>query len=306
MEVPANFKPPVCLVLLATFNGEAYLNEQLSSIYNQSNVDVYILASDDCSDDSTLKLLNEASVNQSQLLVLPIKKMGSSVANFFRLLRDADFSTVDYVAFSDQDDIWENEKLSNAILALLENRADAYSSNVTAFWQNGKQNLINKAQSQKKYDYMFESAGPGCTFVLTKKLALNLQKFLSDNQDKCKSVALHDWFIYAYARSHNYNWVIDKESYLLYRQHENNVVGANIGIKAKINRWKKMRDGWHIIQAILIADILGYGNQFPIREIKSYGLIDRVILIINFRKLRRRFRDSFALAIFFLFPKRRG
>jgi rhamnosyltransferase len=173
---------------------------------------------------------------------------------------------------------------------------------VTAFWPNGKQRLINKAQPQKQFDYMFESAGPGCTFVITQKLALEIQMFLIANKAQCQHVALHDWFIYAFARSRGFNWFIDHESHMFYRQHAENVVGANVGIKAKINRWKKMRNGWHVKQAILIADILGYSNQFPIKKLKSYRVIDRLVLIVNVKKLRRRFRDCSAFAIFLLFP----
>jgi rhamnosyltransferase len=289
-------------VLLASFNGLPWIKDQVSSIFNQKDIDISLLISDDSSEDKTADLIKQTVENSKLITVLPTHKHGSASANFFRLIREVDLTGVEFIALSDQDDIWLENKLSEAINIILEHNADGYSSNVTAFWSNGNQRLINKAQPQQKYDYMFESAGPGCTFVLTKKLALNLQEFLSVNQEQCKKIALHDWFIYAYARSHNFRWIIDNESHMLYRQHENNVVGANVGIKAKFNRWDKMREGWHIRQSILIADILGYGNKFPIRELKDYSFIDRVTLIVNVRKLRRRLRDCFALAIFFLFP----
>jgi rhamnosyltransferase len=290
------------MLLLATFNGENYLSEQLDSIQNQLGIEVLIAASDDCSSDNTAQLLNNAQTENSQLIVLPSKKMGSAAANFFRLLRDADFSNVDYVGLSDQDDIWQSDKLSHAVRKIQENNVDAYSSNVTAFWPNGKQRLINKAQPQKLWDYMFESAGPGCTFVLTQKLALEIQAFLIDNQARCQSVALHDWFIYAFARSRGFNWLIDHESHMLYRQHAENVVGANIGIKPKIQRFKKLREGWLFEQALLIADILGYANMPPIKKIKRLSLLDRFWLILNINKLRRRFRDRIALAFLMLLP----
>lgn len=292
----------VC-VLLASFNGEVWIQKQIDSIKSQKNINSSIFISDDGSNQVTVSYLDCTFENDKKVSFLPMKKSGSAGQNFFRLLRDVRLQDeFDYIAFSDQDDIWDDDKLITAINLLHADSADGYSSNATAFWTNGNQRIIKKAQPQQKYDYMFESAGPGCTFVLTKKLALNLQEFLSDNQEKCKNVALHDWFIYAYARSHNFRWVIDNESHMLYRQHENNVVGANVGIKAKFNRWEKMRNGWHIKQAILIADILGYSNKFPIRELKNYSFIDRFILIANVRKLRRRFRDCCALAIFFMFP----
>lgn len=293
---------PKIAVLLATFNGEAYLNAQLKSIQYQSDVEVFIVVSDDCSTDSTTQFLPEECAFNRNFIVLPKEKLGSAAANFFRLLRDADLTHVDYVALSDQDDIWQADKLSHAAQKILEINVDAYSSNVTAFWPNGTQKLINKAQPQQEWDYMFESAGPGCTFVLTQKLALGLQSFLIANQEKCQNIALHDWFIYAFARSRGFRWFIDKESHMLYRQHAANVVGANVGVKAKLARWQQLRAGWLVKQSLLIADILGYNGAWPIQKLKRYHLADRLALIANVSKLRRRLRDRVALALFLLWP----
>ncbi|MDP2282433.1 MAG: glycosyltransferase [Methylotenera sp.] len=289
-------------VLLATFNGEAYLNEQLKSIENQLDVEVLIVVSDDGSSDHTPQLLNEVLAVDRRITLLPSQKQGGAAANFFRLLRDADLTQVDYVALADQDDIWQADKLSHAVQKILINNVDAYSSNVTAFWPNGSQKLINKAQPQQEWDYMFESAGPGCTFVLTQKLALGLQIFLIANQEKCQHIALHDWLIYAFARSRGFKWLIDHEAHMLYRQHAGNVVGANVGIKAKLARWQKLREGWLVKQALLIADILGHNDTWPIQKLKRYHFVDRLALIANVNKLRRRLRDRVALALFLLLP----
>ena len=293
---------PKVVVLLATFNGEAYLNAQLKSIQYQSDVEVFIVASDDYSIDSTSQLLTEACAVNHNFIALPKKKLGSAAANFFRLLRDVDLTNNDYVALSDQDDIWHADKLSYAVEMILAKKIDAYSSNVKAFWPDGSQTLINKAQAQRQFDYMFESAGPGCTFVITKALALVLQAFLVKHQVACQSIALHDWFIYAFARSRGYQWFLDDEPHMLYRQHSGNVVGANVGIKAKLARFKKMREGWLIMQALLIAGILGYSAAWPIQKLNRYHFFDRLVLIINASKLRRRMRDRVAFALFLLWP----
>ncbi len=292
-------------VLLATFNGFDWIINQIDSILNQSGVDVVINISDDGSSDDTQQLLNSYSSFGESFVLLPIKKNGGASANFFRLFRDADLINFDYVALSDQDDLWHNDKLSCAIQMIQANKVDAYSSNVLAFWPDDKQKLINKAQAQQQYDYMFESAGPGCTFVLTKKLALVLQGFLIENEEKCQLVALHDWFIYAYARSNGYKWFIDPTPHMLYRQHAENVVGANVGLKAKLSRWKKLRDGWLVEQALLIANILGYSNALPIQKLVRYNFADRLWLILNVTKLRRRLRDRVALALFLILPLKR-
>jgi rhamnosyltransferase len=284
--------------LLATHNGESYIYDQCESFIKQLYSNLTVVVSDDSSSDNTLKIISKLLIS---LNILPKTRQGSAAQNFFRLLRDADFSNCDYVALADQDDVWLPTKLSRAVQQIKLSHAEVYSSNVTAFWPNGKQKLINKAQSQRESDFMFESAGPGCTFVLSQKLALAIQAFLIANQEKCKNVALHDWFIYAFARSREFKWVIDHESHMLYRQHASNVVGANVGFKAKWQRFKKLREGWLFSQAILIADILGYATEKPIQKIKHLSFKDRVWLILNARNLRRRLRDQLALAFFVLF-----
>ncbi|HEY0841792.1 glycosyltransferase [Methylotenera sp.] len=292
-------------VLLATYNGEAWLERQLSSILAQVDVDFDIYISDDLSIDGTVNVINAYKSHLNVVLLPNNGRFGSASANFFRLVRDANFSQVDYVALCDQDDIWFKDKLNHAITLINQQHVDAYSSNVVAFWPNGRDKLINKAQYQQQYDYMFESAGPGCTFVLTKKLALEIQNFLIANQVQCKSLALHDWFIYAYARSNGYKWFIDPTPHMLYRQHAENVVGANVGLKAKLARWKKLRDGWLVEQALLIASILGYSNSLPMQKLMRYNFVDRLWLILNVTKLRRRLRDRVALALFLLLPLKR-
>jgi rhamnosyltransferase len=89
---------------------------------------------------------------------------------------------------------------------------------------------------------------------------------------------------------------------MLYRQHAGNVVGANVGVKAKLARWQKLREGWLVKQALLIADVLGYHDAWPIQKLKQYHFFDRLTLIKNIHKLRRRLRDRVALALFLLLP----
>jgi len=297
---------PKIAVCLAAFNGKQHIAEQLKSILNQGEVEVTIYLSVDFSSDNTIALVESFCNKDVRVILLNgSERYGSAAKNFFSLLKNGQFEAFDYVALADQDDIWQEDKLAHAVQKIQENTAGAYSSNVIAFWKDGKQKLINKAQPQKRYDYMFESAGPGCTFVLTKGLALELQDFLIRNKEKCEKVALHDWFIYAYARSGGYKWFIDPKPHMLYRQHAENVVGANVGLKAKLARWKKLRDGWLVEQALLIANILGYSNALPIQKLVRYNFADRLWLILNVTKLRRRLRDRAALALFLILPLKR-
>ena len=299
-----NLNTPKIVVILAVYNGINWIGKQTHSILNQDNVNVSVFTSIDLSEDSSREFCIQTSEHYKNFAVLPcVGRLGDAAKNFFRLMQDVDLTDFEYLSFADQDDIWDITKLSLAIKMLKETEADAYSSNVTAFWPDGKIKLIDKAQTQRQFDYMFESAGPGCTFVLTQKLALDLQNFLKKNQQACENVALHDWFIYAFARIKGYKWVIDKVPHMQYRQHSNNVIGANVGLKAKLVRWQKLRAGWLSSQAILLAEIIGYNNHQVILRLKRNNFTDRLVLAFSVGKFRRKLTDRLVLAASFLVGK---
>lgn len=291
----------VC-ILLAAYNGKSWISEQLNSILNQSHKRIHIYISDDNSIDTTIPIIKNFVSNHPNISLLPHKKKSSNAAqNFFRLLRDVEISEYEYIGFSDQDDIWDKDKITLAIKLLKVKNADGYSSNITAFWPDGRAKIVSKAQPQKKFDYMFESAGPGCTFIISKKLALSLQDLLKKKQTELSSISLHDWFIYAFARSNGYTWYIDPTPTMLYRQHAENVVGANTGIKAFMARLSKLKQGWYLQQISLIAKELGYSDATPIKKIMRLSALDKCYLAIFSYQYRRRLRDRFAFAFYILF-----
>ena len=75
---------------------------------------------------------------------------------------------------------------------------------------------------------------------MTQKLAVAWQAFLIENPQQSHQVGLHDWFIYDYARLQNTNWIIDNDMLMLCRQHDENVVGANVDLQSIIASFKKM------------------------------------------------------------------
>lgn len=293
---------PKIAILLTVFNGESWLEEQLESILGQERVILDLYISDDLSSDLSPKIIHDFSNRFPNVKVLQsLTRHGNAALNFFRLIRDVDFAEYSYIAFSDQDDRWLPEKLAIALEKIQRQNIDGYSSNVTAFWPDGKTQLIHKAQSQTKYDYMFESAGPGCTFLISQKLALSLQELLRKKQTELSNIALHDWFMYAFARSRGYQWYIDPTPTLLYRQHAENVIGANTGIKAFIARLSKLKQGWYLKQILLIAKSLGYEHSSIIKKIMRLNAWDRCFLAMSSYQYRRRLRDRFAFAFFILF-----
>lgn len=96
-------------ILLATYNGEKFLHEQLLSIAGQSKTDFKVLISDGGSTDRTLEIAKEWAVKDPRFQLLPsIGRLGVQ-ENFSRLMKEA---TGDYLFFADQDDVWKKDKLA--------------------------------------------------------------------------------------------------------------------------------------------------------------------------------------------------
>ncbi len=289
---------PSVAVCLAAYNGIRWLPEQLDSILVQANFSVTVFVSVDCSSDGTEKWIDEAVSRDSRILVLPHgQRFGGAARNFFRLVRDVDFSGFDYVSFADQDDIWPPDKLSRAHEMLISTGADAYSSNVMAFWPDGRKALIEKAQKQVQWDFLFEAAGPGCTYVMRKELACAIQDLLKPRWADVQQVGLHDWFFYAYARANGYRWVIDDYAGMLYRQHERNQVGVNSGVGAFVQRARKVLNGWGLAQSALIAQLVGLGDDPFVKRWSGGSRAGLLWLVFHAWQCRRRTRDEIIFAL---------
>jgi rhamnosyltransferase len=286
---------PKVAVLLAAYNGMSWIEEQLASILAQTDVRVSVYISVDPSTDGTdAWCADYASSHSSVHLLPPSGPFKGAARNFFRLVRDVDFSAYDYVSFADQDDVWYPDKLQRAVARLRSDGVDGYSSNVIAFWPDGRRMLVDKAQPQVKWDYLFEAAGPGCTYVLTRELASAFKRSVTTRWDDVQNVALHDWFCYAFARSHGYKWFIDPVAGMDYRQHASNQFGVNAGAASAVTRVKQLADGWWISQVRLICALTD-GNGAAVSERPELaGRMAFVRLAMLMRDCRRRQRDQLA------------
>ncbi|OIN47896.1 glycosyl transferase [Pseudomonas azotoformans] len=284
------------VVLLAAYNGEHWLDEQVQSILKQQDVDVHLHISVDAGRDNTQQMCEAYAVQHSNVTLLPSGRFGSAGRNFFRLLRDVQLTELDYVAFADQDDIWLLDKLKRSTEQLAEHQAGAYSSNVLAFWPDGRHEMLDKAQPQVRWDHLFEAAGPGCSYVLSPPLARALQSFVREHWHALQDVALHDWFTYAFARQAGWAWVIDCRPSLLYRQHGNNEFGANTTWRSMFGRLKRVRKGWWFEQIALITKLVG-GESLPPLSDKPFGRRQFAWMFKNARQCRRRRRDQLLFAV---------
>ena len=295
------------IILLAAFNGEQFITQQLKSLLHQTIQPNKIAVNIDQSSDKTESIVKEFAKTNPEIQILNFnKRFGSAATNFIDLLKNTDLKSFEYIALSDQDDLWKKDKLEKAIHKL-EQGYDGYSSNVEAFWKGGRKKVLVKNQPQQKLDHLFESAGPGCTFVLTKRLALSLQEFLKGGQfDQLDNY--HDWLIYAYARSNVFKWHIDSYPGVEYRQHNANVFGANVGIRAFISRIRRVLDGEGFDFAFRLMKELSVQDPF-IQSLFPVSRINLLRLAFQCKQCRRRWRDQIyffcaCILLAIIFPKK--
>ncbi len=290
-------------ILLASYNGVKYIKEQVDSILNQKEVNVTVFISDDLSTDGIIEYIQDIYMKEKRVVYLQSnQKFGGAAKNFYRLIKDVDFSNFDFISLADQDDIWYEDKLIRAINTIKDRQIDAYSSNVLAFWEDGKQMVLEKAQPQVKYDYLFEAAGPGCTYVLTKKLANDIKEFMIKNWEQINQIDLHDWLIYAYSRENNYKWYIDKIPTMRYRQHISNQVGANDGLNAKIKRFKLVFSSWYRDETIKIIKVLNLEHKYKFAKyILNKSYLNNILLLGYIFDFRRKNKDKVFLTLLVLF-----
>lgn len=216
-------KTPKVAVIMSTYNGEKYIREQIESIFLQKGVFVHLYVRDDGSTDSTKTILLDAQAKYKNIRLYFESNVG--VGNsFMKCLYNAG-EEYDFYAFSDQDDIWLSEKLTKAIELLEEKNKELYCSNQLCIDQNG--NVIGMRYAAiPKYgvlDCLTNNMISGCTFVFSKKLYKVINSHKASEELLRKRI--HDVWVAEIAALSDC-LIYDKKSYILYRQHDNNVVGA--------------------------------------------------------------------------------
>jgi rhamnosyltransferase len=239
------------LVILASYNGAKYIEEQMDSILNQESVSLHIMVFDDCSKDNTIEVLNKYKLNANVFINKREKGTGNAPRNFLDAilsLSDEFVNSYDFVAFSDQDDIWYPNKMFEAGKMLRKEQSSLYFSNLNLWDENTNYKaIINKSYPQKKYDFLFEGGSAGCTYVFTNDFCLGLKKILKNTNYYDWELFSHDWFVYFYARANGFKVSIDSNAYITYRIHANNSYGQvnKISISAIKERLKYIKNGWY-------------------------------------------------------------
>lgn len=231
--------PGEVTVLLSTFNGSAFLRQQLDSLYSQTYPNIRILARDDGSSDTTPRIL-ELERSAGRIELLGNNTNLGAAQSFFTLLQHAAATDTDFVAFCDQDDVWLPEKLACAVSALSaipNERAAMYCSRLEIVEADLRHLGVTPAPRQIGFgNALVESITIGCSLVLNRK-ALELVSRNLPNK-----VLIHDWWCYLVLSCFG-EIVFDDRAPVKYRQHGNNAFGAASGTLNRLGR-NLRRFGW--------------------------------------------------------------
>jgi glycosyltransferase involved in cell wall biosynthesis len=221
---------------MCTYSGEAYLAEQLDSLERQTHSNWTLYVSDDGSQDGTLEILQafRIKLGAERLRVTKGPQRGF-VANFLSLACRSDIDA-DFFAWSDQDDIWKDEKLQRALACL-----KAIPSHIPALYC-GRTELICESGVSSGYSPRFrlpphfsnalvQNIGGGNTMVFNQAA----RELLREAGDRV-NVPCHDWWAYLLVSGAGGVVHYDPEPMLLYRQHEKNLIGGNSGWSARLKR----------------------------------------------------------------------
>ena len=216
------------LVLMSSYNGEKFIEEQIDSILNQRGVNVNLLIRDDGSKDSTPAILE--GYKKRGLLDYYIGENIGWRASFMDLVSKAPQS--EYYAFSDQDDHWKDNKLRVGVetLEAKPSGPKLYMSNVI-YWKDGEEKGLSmplEIRTDLYYTSLFCDAF-GCTMVFNKEL----MDIVKANQPKI--IVAHDVWFYELAAVLGVLYY-DGSSYIQYRQHDNNQLGYDKYFWEKFSR----------------------------------------------------------------------
>lgn len=256
-------------VLLSTYNGQNYLEEQLRSLYRQKGVEIDVFVRDDGSSDNTTAILDKWQ--EQGLLKWYTGDNLRPARSFMNLIMNA--QNADYYAFCDQDDVWLPDKLYSAVKLLVEKDADLYYSSYTTVDEglNIMEINLQKPIMNTLGQAMVFASVTGCTMVFSNKLWSYAKRY---NPER---IMMHDSWLFKVALAMDLGIIYDSHSHIYYRQHDNNVIGNHQNALKKwsqrfIRLWNGVRKRYDEVYDLYE----GYKDLMPQKQ------MNQIIPIINY------------------------
>lgn len=222
-------------ILMATYNGEQYLEEQLDSILQQSYQNWTLIIRDDCSKDNTVEIIKKYQQQYPEKIVLlqAESPSGSAQNNFFELIRyERMYRDAEYIMFSDQDDVWLFEKIQHT-LNCMKKVGQQYAEELPLLVHTDLK-VVDAALNEispslfamQNMDYrldkfnniLVQNVVAGCTMMVNRALLSYLDTIP-------KNAIMHDMWLALIASAFGKIGFVEQTT-MLYRQHGKNASGA--------------------------------------------------------------------------------
>lgn len=218
-------------IILATYNGEKFLSEQIDSLLNQNHLKCRIIMRDDNSSDGTLKILKTyAKKYPKKIVLIPSFERLGILANFSTLISHSD---ADYTLFSDQDDIWDEDKVTLSLQAI-KKLETVYTTDCPILVHSDLQ-VINEdgaviSPSFWHYTGLKPSIGQSLNRLLMQNVVTGCAMMINRSLRELsvsipKGAVMHDWWLALVATAFGKIGCIEKAT-IKYRQHGKNALGA--------------------------------------------------------------------------------
>lgn len=307
---------PLVAILMGTMNGARFLPEQLDSLQAQTHQKWVLIASDDGSTDDTLRILKayQAKWPAGKLIIKEGPKQGFCV-NFQSMACDPSIQA-DYYAFCDQDDVWLPNKLEVAVGNIAAHQV--HKGVTLPYLYCGRTSYVSEKLEPigisplfvfpaKFRNALVQSIAGGNTMAFNQETKLALEKV------GMVDVPSHDWWLYLLVSGIGGEVYYDKVPQILYRQHDDSIVGENRSFTSKCFRAYTLLRGrfrnWNTknIEALCVVKcMLAEDNQEILRLFKllrSAKLIDRFRLIEVCGLYRQTWRGTMTLYLAALLKK---
>ena len=267
MQAPA----PFVGILLSTYNGAAFLPEQLASFDAQHGADWRLYWRDDGSTDGSVNLMRAFAARRPGCVeVQPGQHLGVT-ESYMALLRRAVADQAGPVAFADQDDVWLPEKLARALAQLGQGTVPAlYCSRQLLVDQQLRPLGLSEPVrvTPGLFPALTQNIATGCTVVLDAAAAALVAGSTPP------SASLHDWWSYLVVSAAGGRVIADQNPTVQYRQHPQNAVGAP---RSKRRRaMAALRRGPAAYMALLRAHVRALRDQPALLSPEARDTVDAI------------------------------
>lgn len=278
-------------IVMAVYNSERYISEQVQSILNQTYKDYHLYICDDVSTDNTINILSEYKLQYNNEITLLKNSKNIGIKNNFSYLLNK--SQAEYTMFSDHDDVWFENKVEITYKKMLE-MEEKYSKNTPILIFTDKmvtdENLKvihishNKSEKFNLDNFslnrlLMANVASGCTIMINSAL-----------KNLCKNIPaeaiMHDYYIMLAAAAFGHIEYINIPT-MYYRQHSHNQLGAKNN--SLLNALKNLKTGKINLKNTVLKNIYqaqGFYNQYEnILSIENKHILQEFISLKNKRNI---------------------